>query len=310
MRLILGSLLLLFSCSETKHLLDTPACFVTILGIAQDGGYPHAGCQRQCCNLVYQGRRKPKQPVCLGLIDRGTKQIFMLEATPGFSEQWRQLQTGSGYADKKAPDGIFLTHAHIGHYAGLMQLGREVMGAKNVPVWAMPRMAEFLRQNGPWSQLVSLKNIEIKPLQRDSAVQITPQLRITPFQVPHRDEFSETVGYTIESPSKKLLFIPDIDKWEKWQSNVVEEVRKVDYALVDATFYQDGELPGRSIKEVPHPFVEETMRLFEHLPAAERAKIIFIHFNHTNPLLWDEPTRKKVEQAGFKLAEEGMQLAL
>ncbi len=286
------------------------APYLLLLGIAQDGGYPHAGCQRDCCKLVFSGKQQPKLPVCLGLVDPAAGKVFMLEATPAFAEQWRRLQEAANMPDKRVPDGIFLTHAHIGHYTGLMQLGREVMGAKNAPVYAMPRMAQFLRENGPWSQLANLQNIDIMPLQADSAVQLTPELRITPFLVPHRDEFSETVGYRIETPRKKLLFIPDIDKWEKWGRDIVAEVRTVDYALVDATFFKDGELAGRAMAEVPHPFVAETMQRFADEPLSEKKKVVFVHLNHTNPLLWDKKARAELGATGFSVTQEGRRIEL
>ncbi len=307
-------LVFLCACISGRQRVSTPIskadCFLIVLGVTQDGGYPHAGCQRECCKLVYSGKEQPKLPVCLGLVDRRAGKVFMIEASPAFAEQWRRLQEAAGTQDKRAPDGIFLTHAHIGHYSGLMQLGREVMGAKNAPVWAMPRMGKFLRENGPWSQLVDLQNIDLHPLHADSAIQLTADLRITPFLVPHRDEFSETVGYRIETPRKKVIFIPDIDKWEKWQRDIVNDVRSADYALLDATFFKDGELTGRSMREVPHPFVAETMQRFATEPAAEKKKVTFIHLNHTNPLLWDEHAKKEVLEAGFSLAEEGMVIGL
>lgn len=308
------SFLLLLACKSGKPALPTPApkedCTLIVLGIAQDGGYPHAGCQRDCCKLVFSGKQQPRHVACLGLVDRKAGKVFMLEATPDFAAQWRQLQILTNNPGKRVPDGILLTHAHIGHYTGLMQLGREVMGAKGVPVWAMPRMEKFLRENGPWSQLVNLQNIDLKGLRADSAVQLSENLRITPFLVPHRDEFSETVGYRIETPHKSVLFIPDIDKWEKWPRDIVEQVRSSDYALLDATFFKDGELQGRAMKEVPHPFVEETMRRFSALPAVEKKKVTFIHLNHTNPLLWDEKAREAVRNAGFSIAAEGMRIDL
>ncbi|MEQ1746165.1 MAG: MBL fold metallo-hydrolase [Saprospiraceae bacterium] len=284
--------------------------YLVVLGIAQDGGYPHAGCLRDCCQRVADGHQSARSPVCLGLVDERAKKVFLLEATPAFAGQWRQLQNLANCRDKRTPDGIFLTHAHVGHYAGLLQLGREIMGAKNTPVWAMPRMEKFLRQNGPWSQLVGLNNISLQPLLADSTVQLTPDLRITPFVVPHRDEFSETVGYRVETPRKKLLFIPDIDKWEKWPRDIVQEVGTVDFALLDATFFRDGELVGRTMQEVPHPFVAETMQRFTDQPAAEKSKVTFIHLNHTNPLIWDKEARREVRAAGFSIAEEGLVLVL
>lgn len=285
-------------------------CYLVVLGIAQDGGYPHAGCQRACCERVFSGKNTPKLPACLGLVDQRAGKVFLLEATPAFAEQWRRLQAVAACPDKRVPDGIFLTHAHIGHYAGLMQLGREVMGAKNAPVWAMPRMKKFLRENGPWSQLVDLQNIDLRSLRADSTVQLTADLRITPFTVPHRDEFSETVGYCIESSRRAVLFIPDIDKWEKWPRDIVEQVHSADCALLDATFFQDGELAGRAMREVPHPFVAETMSRFASEPLAEKKKVTFIHLNHTNPLLWDAKALKEVRAAGFSVAEEGMVIGL
>ena len=307
-------LLVLFACNAAKQAIPLPDqkddCYLVILGITQDGGYPHAGCQRACCNLVFSGKQQPKLPVCLGLVDRRAGKVFMIEATPAFTEQWRILQEVAACPEKRAPDGIFITHAHIGHYTGLMQLGREVMGAKNVPVWAMPQMDKFLRENGPWSQLVSLQNIDLKPLRADSTIQLTADIRITPFLVPHRDEFSETVGYRIESLRKTVIFIPDIDKWEKWPRDIVSQVRSTDCALLDATFFKDGELTGRTMKEVPHPFVFETMQRFTQEPPAEKKKVTFIHLNHTNPMLWDEKAKKEVLDAGFSIAHEGMIIGL
>ena len=303
----------LFACAGSrKGASNAPAedCFLVVLGVAQDGGYPHAGCRRSCCQQVVESRQTPKLPTCIGLVDRQAGKVFLLEASPAFAEQWRRLQDVAGCPDKRTPDGILLTHAHIGHYTGLMQLGREVMGAKNTPVWAMPRMESFLRNNGPWSQLVSLQNIELRALRADSSIQLTSDLRITPIQVPHRDEFSETVGFRIETPRKKVLFIPDIDKWAKWGHSILEEVKKADIALLDATFFKDGELPNRPMSEVPHPFVQETMQLFEGQPLSIRQKVVFIHFNHTNPLLYQEVARKEVLSKGFLLAEEGMRLGL
>lgn len=309
-----GILLLLSACSGGKdwkreHTFNSDF-FLVVLGVAQDGGYPHAGCTRNCCETAHRGKQAPASPVCLGIVDRANKKVYMLEATPAFPEQWRRLQYVAGSPEKRAPDGIFLTHAHIGHYTGLMFLGREVMGTANTPVYALPRMAEFLRTNGPWSQLVNLKNIDLQGLQADSTIHLPGGLRITPFTVPHRDEFSETAGFRIETPRKKALFIPDIDKWSKWDRDIVAEVRSVDYALVDATFFRDGELQGRAMSEVPHPFVEETMQLFDNQPAKEKSKVTFIHFNHTNPLLWDKKVRKDVWRRGFSLAAEGAWMPL
>jgi len=221
------------------------------------------------------------------------------------------LQNLTDWTTTHIPNGIFLTHAHIGHYTGLMYLGKEGFNSKNTPVYAMPKMASFLTNNGPWSQLITNKNILIKPLKNQTEEILSDHLKVIPFTVPHRDEFSETVGYKIIGPNKKALFIPDIDKWTKWESNIVSEIKKVDYAFLDATFFNAEEINNRDISEIPHPFVVESMEQFKTLSNLEKKKVFFIHFNHTNPLLREESAATKlVLENGFSLARQGLQIQL
>jgi pyrroloquinoline quinone biosynthesis protein B len=287
-----------------------PNRFVAVLGIAQDAGYPQAGCNKECCAAYYAGKEEKKHITCLALVDNIINQYWLFEATPDMAHQ---VEKAAAYTGKAAglPAGIFITHAHIGHYTGLMQLGREVMGTKAVSVYAMPRLDSFLRNNGPWGQLVNLDNIRLNRLKEDSAVQLGTSFNITPIKVPHRDEYSETVGFMIQSDKKKLLFIPDIDKWDKWERDITAVTKQADIALLDGTFYKNGELPGRDMSEVPHPFVEESLKRFSSLTSAEKEKITFIHFNHTNPLLKKHSAEKEsVKRNGFGVAEEGMIIEL
>jgi pyrroloquinoline quinone biosynthesis protein B len=248
---------------------------LVVLGIAQDGGMPHPGCTKPPCSNVRAGTRRAEKVSCVGLVNRDTGAAYMIDATPDFPEQLHALTGG------RAPDGIFLTHAHIGHYTGLMYLGKEAMATKDVSVYATARMATFLRDNGPWSALVADRRIEFRTLTPDSPVELPGGLRITPLLVPHRDEFSDTVGFKIEGPRQKVLFIPDIDKWEKWDRAVRELADQVDVLLVDGTFSSLDELPGRKIAEVPHPLMTETRQRV----AGTKAKLWFIHLNHSNPAI-------------------------
>ncbi|WP_020534116.1 MBL fold metallo-hydrolase [Lewinella cohaerens] len=285
--------------------------YVIVLGIAQDAGYPQTACRKECCTQVWEGQEQPQKVSCLGLVDPVTQQLWLLDATPDFREQWQLLSKELPNTTITQPSGVFLTHAHLGHYTGLLQLGREVMGAQAVPVYAMPRLDTFLRSNGPWSQLVNLGNIALQPLKSDSTLVLNGQLKVTPVQVPHRDEYSETVGFRVEGPGKSLLFIPDIDKWDRWHRSLSEEIAAVDIAFLDATFFADGELPNRDMSKIPHPFVSETMDLLGGLPSTERQKVHFIHLNHTNPLLQTKsPARQEVAERGFQVAFEGQRVEL
>ena len=281
--------------------------FVIVLGTLQDGGSPHMGCEKACCKNPDASRKV----VSLGLIDPVSNKKFLLEASPDFVAQTRMLKAFLPSSANTLPDGIFLTHAHIGHYAGLMFLGREAMNSKAVPVYAMPKMKSFLENNGPWSQLITLNNIQINPLSEGKWEKISPSLRVKPILVPHRDEFSETVGFIIEGPHKKLLFIPDIDKWEKWRTDIVSLVKEVDHALIDGTFFSAAEVGNRNIAEIPHPLVEESMKLFDSMPAKEKEKIMFIHFNHTNPLLNEQSEEARLlKSKGFRIAKINLRIDL
>mgnify|MGYP001161245424 FL=1 len=272
--------------------------YVVVLGIAQDGGAPHAGCQKDCCAIRWNDPSKYLMVSSIGIVDPNTKETWMIDATPDFPKQL-EILTGNDHNKLK---GIFLTHAHIGHYTGLMFLGREVMGSNSVPVYAMPKMAKYLRSNGPWSQLVDLENIVIEKLKDERSVKLNDRIKVTPFQVPHRDEFSETVGYKIEGANKSVIFIPDIDKWSKWDKDIVTIVKENDYAILDGSFYQNGEIIGRDMSEIPHPFIIESLETLKS--SLDNSEVYFIHLNHTNPaLIKESEAQKQILKAGFKIAE-------
>ena len=172
-------------------------------------------------------------------------------------------------------------------------------------------MIDFLAKNGPWNQLLKLQNITLNGLEDRVPRTLKNGLIIEPFLVPHRDEFSETVGYYIKRKGGKVaLYIPDIDKWEEWEENIIAVIPNVDYAFLDGTFFADGEVP-RPMAEVPHPFITESAKLFSYLPREEREKIYFIHLNHSNPARnAGFEGRKALEAEGMHFAEFGQEFSL
>jgi len=287
-----------------------PDVYVQVLGIAQDAGYPQTNCYQPHCMRAWKDRDLRRMASSIAVVDNTSRAKYLFDATPDMREQLYALHKSAPDTEYSL-DGVFLTHAHMGHYTGLMHIGREAVGAKGIPVYAMPLMTEYLSNNGPWDQLVRLNNIELMPLSDGKPVELNARLVITPLLVPHRREYSETVGYRIEGPNKSAVFIPDIDKWEDWTTDIRAVIRDVDYALLDATFFADGELKGRDMSAIKHPHVAESMDLFEDLTDEEKSRVIFIHMNHTNPLLIDgSPEQAEVERRGFRFAREGMRLAL
>lgn len=310
MRAAIVFLALLTGACATPRVTPSPAqCEVDlmVLGVGQDAGAPQLGRDN---DPAWADPRLRLTATSLGLRDARSGRRWLFEATPDIREQLHAFTTfDSGMSRANGGlDGVFLTHAHIGHYAGLMFFGHESMGARDLDVYATPRMANFLTNNGPWSQLVRNHNIILQPLQNGVATALAPSLQVTPFEVPHRQEYSDVVGFRIEGPSRRALFLPDIDSWEQWDAagtRIEDEIRSVDIAFVDATFFANGEIPGRDMSGFPHPFIAHSMERLLTLPPQERAKVRFIHFNHTNPVRFDSPERARVLAAGFNLAAAG-----
>ena len=282
--------------------------YIYILGNTQDAGLPHIGCQHPFCEDSFNVYEE-HYTTSIAVVNSDLKKYILFEATPDITFQLNNLKKNI-FDEFLLPESIYITHAHIGHYTGLMYFGREALGAKDLIVKVLPRMSNFLQNNGPWSQLVDINNIKIKELNFESSTDELKNISVTPVQVPHRDEYSETAGYIIKGKNKKALFIPDIDKWEKWDRDLSKLVKEFDFLLIDATFYDSKEI-NRDISEIPHPLVTETIGLLGGLDLKNRNKVYFIHMNHTNMMLDpDSKLSKLVISKGFNIARLGQKLYL
>lgn len=283
--------------------------YILVLGSGQDAGVPQAGGNEHPGWTDTACRRLAPS---IALVDPGSGQRWLFDASPDFPEQLRALDQQAP-ASTPAPGlaGIFLTHAHIGHYTGLMFLGRESMGSDQVPVYAMPAMTVFLQNNGPWSQLVEIGNIQLRPLGEAEPVALTGDLSVVPVTVPHRDEYSETVGFEIRSRNSRLLYLPDIDQWDAPGLAANALIDRVDIALIDGTFFSDQELPDRDMSSIPHPRVVDSVKRFGELAEAGTTDIRFIHLNQSNPLVCRGAEEISwLSDRGFGVVQEGDRILL
>ena len=269
-----------------------------LLGNAQDAGVPQAGCECANCLAAWASPPGRKWVSALGLLDTGAGEWFLIDATPDFREQLHRMQSEAGPARFA---GLLITHAHIGHYTGLMHLGYEAMAARGLPLYGTRRLLDFLRAHAPWRQLVEQGNVVLRELTPDEWLHLTPGLAVLPLRVPHRYEWSATVGFVVRGPARQLLYLPDIDSWDQWTRPVREIVAGVDVALLDGSFFSPGELPGRNVTQIGHPLVTDTVARLVAVPADVR----FIHLNHSNPLHRRGPERDWIEARGFRVGRAG-----
>ena len=284
---------------------------VVVLGIAQDGGVPHFGCDKWCCEAARLDGRA-LHPAALGVVDKRVNKLLLVEATPAIEPQVDLLHEVAGGQERgrQPVDGVLTTHAHLGHYLGLAWFGREVAGSREVPLHCSPRFADFVRSNAPWRQLVKLKQLDVRPFVVGESFAPWPGLAVSPIAVPHRDEFSDTMAFVLQGPSRRLLFVPDVDAWEKAPGLLERLLAGVDVAYLDGTFYDGRELPDRPLDEIPHPLMTRTMDRLAELAKARPGALRFVHLNHTNPALHDAALRRQITARGFAIAAQGERVGL
>ncbi len=308
---------LLPSCSEREHessgaptaarelarAIPADGVALLILGTAQDAGAPQLACRRACCERL-RARGERVLVASAALVDARARRTYLLDATPDLRTQLdHPALLPHLHAGARPVDGILLTHAHAGHYLGLAFLGRESLAADEVPIFATERMQRFLAQSGPWELLLRAQHARAERLPLDAATVLSERLHVEAFAVPHRDEYSDTVGFVLHGPKRRAIYLPDVDAIDEalWQRLLACEV-----LLLDGTFWQDGELEHRDMSQVPHPRMTSTLARWEALPAASRPELWFVHLNHTNPALDPESAEaRRVSAAGARIARAG-----
>jgi pyrroloquinoline quinone biosynthesis protein B len=295
-------------------------CLGVVLGTVQDGGVPQLGCNCGNCSRAFTNKKHILTVASIGIINPNTGKSYLIDATPNIIEQLAlfhdaSLQVVSPVIVNKKPKtkslawlgGIFLTHAHMGHYLGLPHLGKESCNVRSIPVYATSEMIKFLSKNQPFSDLINNHNIILQNITPGEVCLDEPGLSITPIGVQHRHEHSDTVGFVFKSIKKELLYIPDIDKLT---DDILEMISQVDIAIIDGTFFDKTEIPSnRKYNEIPHPLIKDSMHLLTDL--VKNTKIIFTHFNHTNPVI--DPKSEAVsvlKKNGFGIAQTSQKVRL
>ncbi len=276
----------------------------TLLGSAQDGGVPQAGCRCAHCAAALADREFERLPASLAL--RGPDGVQLFEAT-------RELAHPLALAGGGTPAAVWLTHAHLGHIDGLGQFGTEVMDARGVPFHCSRAVAEQLRATPGWRALLDGCHLELREWRSGEPVECRG-FSVTPLPVPHRDERSDMHALLV-SAKRKLLFLPDHDDWGATLAAVGAASPRdwfrqlgADIVLLDGTFWSADELPRQDA--VPHPPVRESL---ERLGTRRKGdpRIVFIHLNHTNPLCNPESAESaKLARSGWETGREGQTFSI
>jgi pyrroloquinoline quinone biosynthesis protein B len=256
---------------------------VEILGVAQDAGVPHLGCRCGTCASARANPERRRYASAIRLDDGGR---YLFDATPDVRFQLATV-----------PDGVFLTHAHLGHLPGLLYFGQESVATDELPVYATPGLKDVIREEAPHRLLVEQQHVDLQPVTDQTTVPLETAT-VTAIQVPHRESLpTKTLAYRIDGQHASLLYMTDIDTLTPHAESLI---RDVDVALLDGTFWNENEIDR--VEEVPHPTVESSIAALDDVST----DVFFTHLNHTNPLLDpDSDARETLESTGFRIAERG-----
>lgn len=199
-------------------------------------------------------------------------------------------------------DGIFLSHAHLGHVTGLLYFGKEAANTEEVPVHCSGTVAEFLAETSPYRLLIDRNNIDVREFSAGKAQNVMG-ITVTPVNVENKGYVpTDTYGFVIRTQDTTLFYVSDMDEWTE---DAVARVRDADIAIIDGCFWSREEI--ERYENVPHPPIRESMERLEDIDT----DIYFTHMNHTNPVLDPESDeRQQVEENGFTVAEDGMEIEL
>ena len=285
---------------------------LVVVGIAQDGGVPQAGCSCERCVSALNEPTNILYPV--SCVIRGLDgSVHLVEATRSLSLQLGIASASLGMGDSLIPDSVTLTHAHLGHIDGIGQFGKEAMGQSGVPLFASSSVIRVLderRLSSPFRANETLPGASFSPTEGCG-------FELEFVRVPHRDEHSDTHAIKVIGPNHSLLFLPDHDNWgqtlemagagsiREWLSSM-----GVGFAMIDGTFWSDGELGGRDMAQVPHPTISESLELLGEKRDGD-PDIIFIHLNHTNPALDESSNQAKyLSSLGWSIGKQGTTILL
>lgn len=295
-----------------------------VLGSAAGGGYPQWNCLCPVCRLAWEGDRrvKPRGQASLAVSADGAHWT-LLNAAPDLRAQIAAvpaLHPRGGTSRASPISAVVLTGAEVDQTAGLLNLRERqpftLHGtAETLGILADNSMFDVLASDVVARQAVALEQAFVLPGGMTATLFAVPgklPLYLEGEKVDVSAEGETNVGVEIEAGGKRLAFVPGC---AEVRPALRDRLAKADVVLFDATLFTDDEMiatgtgvkTGRRMGHMPIDGPGGTLAALNGLPGRR----ILIHINNTNPILIDgSPERRKVEVAGWQVAEDGMEIVL
>ncbi len=299
---------------------------ITVLGTASIGGVPEWDCTCPNCAAArkHTEHKRTRSSITVTLdehkhilFDAGHDLKTQLEA----NQLTPNPETAEETYRETRLDSVFLTHGHADHTVGVAEFctGKSF----NLPLYAPPDLIDFLfgSETSPnyFGELgrLSKNYVDPCPLIEEATVTRLGEVDVRGFEIPHtqvledgRKYPSTTYAYEIEHDEKRVIYAPDLGELSP---RLLNRLEGVDVFLMDATFWWNNELDRVSgipvtSYQLGHVPQEASVELLKDRGIG---RVIYTHFNHTNPVLDKSGHyRKIVENAGQEISYDGMKIVL
>jgi len=296
--------------------------WVRVLGAAAGGGFPQWNCGCPQCRAVRDGSRPCRARTQSSVaVSADYRRWILLNASPDIRAQIESFPALHPRGIRDSPlQAVLLTDAELDHTLGLLLL-RE---ADDIEIHATAAVHETLLEGTSLLQtLGAYTNVEWRPVSTGTEVSLADGLSYQAFDVPtnKRARFGtgygeeSVVGYRItdESTGRTLVYLPGA---QELTASVLARLEGCTGLLFDGTCWQDDELiqlgiAGKTSREMGHLPISGADGSLEQLAPLPIERKIYIHINNTNPiLLEDAPERRIVEEYGFEVAADGLELEI
>ena len=292
-----------------------------VLGSAAGGAFPQWNCRCPVCALAWAGDRRVRVRTQAGLaVSAGDGRWTLINASPDLGQQIRSnpaLHPQNGLRGSPI-DAVVLTGAEIDQIAGLLSL-RE---STPFTLLATPASHAAVAANAMFGAMTAMTRRAVNPGERFMlAGNIEASLFMVPGKLPLYLEGEEpaldmesaaNVGIELQCDGARLIFVPGA---AAVTPAMRERCARADVILFDGTLFTDDEMlrtgtgskTGRRMGHMPIDGEGGSLQALAGLTARR----VFVHINNTNPILIDGSTeRRKVEAAGWQVAEDGMEIVL
>jgi coenzyme PQQ biosynthesis protein B len=293
-----------------------------VLGSAAGGGFPQWNCRCPVCRLAWEGdaRVRPRTQASLAVSADGRRWV-LLNASPDLRAQLAAtppLQP-QGAVRGSPIEAVVLTGAEVDQIAGLLHLRER----QPFTIYGTTATLGIIGEN-PIFRVLAPDVVErhvVALEQPFSAAGIEVELFAALGKVPlyleqgnpqTMEESGTNVGVELQAGGTRLAFVPGAAAVTPALRTRLE---RADVVLFDGTLFTDDEMirngsgskTGRRMGHMPIDGADGSLTALADLSARR----LYVHINNTNPILIDgSPERRRIEAAGFKIAEDGMEIAL